>query len=140
MSDKKATIQELKEIVNEFRGRRGWENNDLKDVALSLVLESAEVMELFQWMDSDEVENSEKMRKAVGEELTDVLWWVLVMVGRLDIDLTEMFNEKMKKRDKKYPLEIFGSDKSGAEKKKAYYKIKARTRGGHPLAEQEDDA
>ena len=102
MSDIKA----LMEMVVRFRDARDWKQfNNPKDLALSLVLESAEVMEHFQWKNPSEIEEYLKSHKSdVGEELADVLYWVLLMGNDLGIDLVEAFTKKMVKNDKKYPI------------------------------------
>ena len=137
MNDKQMTLDELKKQIREFREARGWSCQNLKDCAISLGLEASEVLELFQWVESDEVRNNKKLKEAVGEELADVLWWVVVMADELGMEVAEVFEQKQKKREKKYGLEEFGKEIDKKKKKKAYYLLKARTRGGHPLAEEE---
>lgn len=136
MTDTHTTIDELREKVKTFRRKRGWKNEDPKDVALSLILEATELLEHFQWKTGSEVENEARLHGPICDELADVLWWVLVMSERLGIDVSDAFERKMKKNDEKYPAELFSKDKTAEEKRRAYYKIKAKYRGGHPLAEE----
>lgn len=135
MKDETTTIKQLRDRVDEFRKKRGW-RTDPKDVALSLVLEAAELMEHFQWMSGKEVAKNPKLYGPICDELADVLWWVLVMADRLDIDVTSAFEKKMKINEKKWPEEEFAGNKSREERRKAYYQLKAKHRGGHPLAEE----
>src|SRR3989304_692369 len=58
------------------------------------------------------------------------------MAESLHIDLAHAFEMKMKKNEEKYPEKIFASDVSEAERWRHYYRIKAKYRGGHPLAEE----
>lgn len=139
MSDTQTVIQELRDEVNEFRERREWENEDPKDIALSLILEAAELLEHFQWHTGEEVEEEARLYGPICDELADVLWWTLVMSDRLNIDLSKALRQKMEKNDKKYPVELFGKHRSSEEKRRAYYKVKAKTRGGHPLAEEDNE-
>ncbi|MFA7309564.1 MAG: nucleotide pyrophosphohydrolase [Candidatus Paceibacterota bacterium] len=90
----------------EFRDARDWKQfHNPKDVALSLVLEAAEVMEHFQWKSVEEMDEYVKTHKAeIADELSDVVYWVAVMASDLDIDLPPAFEEKIKKNDKKYPV------------------------------------
>lgn len=106
-NDKNSNIQDLKEVVSGFCEERDWgQFHNSKDLALSLMLESAEVLELFQWKNEGQVEEYAKTNKEeIGEELSDVLYWVLMMSNKLDIDLTEIFLKKMEKNAKKYPVE-----------------------------------
>ncbi len=136
MNDQETTIQTIKDIIEEFRTKRGWVKEDPKDVALSLVLESAELLEHFQWLSGDTVLNNPKIKKAIGEEMSDVLWWLVNLGQRLDIDISQAFEHKLSKNAEKYPEALFSPDVSEEERMKRYYKIKAMTRGGHPLHEE----
>jgi NTP pyrophosphatase (non-canonical NTP hydrolase) len=136
MKDETTTIKELRDKVNEFRKKRGW-RDDPKDMALSLVLEAAEVLEHFQWMSGEEVAKEARLMGPIGDELSDVLWWVLAMSERMGIDLASAFEKKMQTNEKKWPESEFGADKSREEKRRSYYRLKAKYRGGHPLAEEE---
>ena len=95
-----------KRIVS-FREARDWKQfHNPKDLALSLVLEATEVMEHFQWKNKDEVEKYVKInKKEIGEELADVLYWVLLMSHDLKIDSLAALDEKMKQNEAKYPIE-----------------------------------
>lgn len=89
-----------------FRDKRDWKQfHDPKNVALSLVLEVAEVLEHFQWKNQKEVENHIKENKdKLGEELADVLYWVLLMAEDLNIDIKKALEKKIKANEKKYPV------------------------------------
>lgn len=96
----------IKKIIT-FRDARDWKNlNNPKDVALSLVLEAGEVMEHFQWKNKEEIEKYIKTNKDdIGEELADVLYWILLMGHDLDIDVFDALDKKIKKNEEKYPVE-----------------------------------
>jgi len=100
-------ISELTKQIVDFRDARDWKQfHNPKDMALSLVLEAAEVMEHFQYKNPKEIEEYLKTnRKDVGEELSDVLYWVLIMSHDLGIDLKSAFQKKLKKIGEKYPVE-----------------------------------
>ena|SRR3989344_5658590 len=95
----------IKEIVK-FRDERNWKQfHNPKDMAISLSLEAAEVLEHFQWKTPQEIEKHLKSNKEeVADELVDTLYWVLLMVHDFDVDLQKEFERKMKKNAKKYPL------------------------------------
>ena len=90
-----------------FRDARDWKQfHNPKDVALSLVLEATEVMEHFQWKNKEEIEKYIKTNKTeIGEELADVLYWVLLMSHDLKIDILGALENKILKNEKKYPVE-----------------------------------
>jgi NTP pyrophosphatase (non-canonical NTP hydrolase) len=90
-----------------FRDARDWKQfHNPKDVSLSLVLEAVEVMEHFQWKNGKEmkkyvVEN----RDEIGEELADVLYWILLLSHDLKINILDALDKKISKNAAKYPVE-----------------------------------
>ncbi|MDD3998779.1 MAG: nucleotide pyrophosphohydrolase [Candidatus Shapirobacteria bacterium] len=100
-------INQLTNRIQNFIKERDWNQfHNPKDLALSLVLESAEVMEHFQWKNNEEMQTYIKSNKDdIGEELADVLYWVLLMGHDLDIDIKKAFEDKMLKNEAKYPID-----------------------------------
>ncbi|MCF2665228.1 nucleotide pyrophosphohydrolase [Oscillibacter valericigenes] len=90
--------------VLKFRDDRDWRQfHTPKDLAISLSLEAAELLELFQWSGAD-LEcpgNRDKLR----EELADVLSYCILMADVCGLDLDEIMNEKVTKNEAKYPVE-----------------------------------
>lgn len=100
-------IADLTRRIIEFRDAREWKQfHNPKDVALSLVLEAAEVMEHFQWKSMEDIDRYlEDHRDKVGEELADVLYWVLLLSYDMGIDIREALSKKMNMNEAKYPVE-----------------------------------
>lgn len=100
-------IKKLTEKIIAFRDARDWKQfHNPKDIALSLVLESAEVLEKFQWKNKEEIgEYINTHKDEIGEELSDVLYWVLLLSHDLKIDIAEALNKKMEQNERKYPVE-----------------------------------
>jgi NTP pyrophosphatase (non-canonical NTP hydrolase) len=101
-----ATLSELTDLVLHFREERDWKQfHNPKDQALSLCLEAAEVVELMQWRNGDELQvHLSSIRERLGEELADVLGWVLLLAHDQQIDLGEAFRRKIKLNSEKYPV------------------------------------
>lgn len=99
-------INELIKRIIAFRDAREWKQfHNPKDVSLSLVLEAGEVMEHFQWKNKEEMESYIKTNKSdIGEELADVLYWILLMSYDLKIDIFDALDQKIKKNEDKYPI------------------------------------
>ncbi len=99
-------IQQLTDDIIRFRNARKWKQfHNPKDLALSLVLEAAEVLEHFQWKNPGEIaDHVKKNRGDIGEELADTFYWVLLLARDLKIDIAEAFKAKMKKNAAKYPV------------------------------------
>lgn len=100
------SLNDLTKIIVAFRDKRDWKQfHNSKDVALSLVLEAAELMEHFQWKNKEEIEKHIKTNKEeIGEELADVLYWVLLMSHDLNIDVSIALEKKILKNEEKYPV------------------------------------
>jgi len=100
-------IKKLTEKIIKFRDKRDWKKfHNPKDLALSLTLEAAEVLEHFQWKSPEEiVEYIRTNKDEVGEELADVLYWILLMSHDLELDILEALERKIQKNQEKYPLE-----------------------------------
>lgn len=97
-------FDEIKKDIRSFCHERDWSQfHDPKNLALSLNLESMEVLELFQWTKDNQI-NPEKIDELPGE-LADVLYWLIMLSNHYDIDLMESLKNKMKKNREKYPIE-----------------------------------
>lgn len=100
-------LKKLAERVVKFRDARDWKQfHNMKDMAISLSLEATEVLEKFQWKDEEEIKNYlDSKKNDLGEELADVLYWVLLMSHDANVDLEKIFEEKMQKNENKYPVD-----------------------------------
>lgn len=100
-------IKYLTDKIKTFRNERNWKQfHNPKDVALSLMLEAGELMEHFQWKNQTEIDEYIKTAKEeIGEELADVLYWVLLMSTDLKIDIKKALEKKLKKNEDKYPVQ-----------------------------------
>ena len=102
-------IKNLTDKILEFRDRRDWKQfHTPENLAKSIDIEAAELLECFQW-------STDKFDKEdVKEELADVIIYCLLMADALDADVGEIVKAKLKKNDDKYPVE-----KSKGNSKKA---------------------
>jgi NTP pyrophosphatase (non-canonical NTP hydrolase) len=100
-------IKTITEKILKFRAERDWKQfHNHKDVALSLVLESAEVLEHFQWKSPQEVDqHAKEYKEELADELADVAIYLLELADNLGIDLPHAIEQKMLKNAKKYPVE-----------------------------------
>ena len=113
-------IKELTDKIIDFRDARVWKQfHNPKDVAISLSLEAGEVLEHFQWKSKEEIEEYIIGHKEeIGDELADVLYWVLLFSYDLQIDIAKALRKKIKKNKEKYPVEkARGSHKKYTELK-----------------------
>ena len=99
-------IKEIVSAIKKFRDQRDWmQFHNHKDMAISICLEAAEVLEHFQWKDSQEVkEYARKYRDKIGEELADVAIYLLELTDNLGLDFEDIIYKKLKKNSRKYPI------------------------------------
>lgn len=91
-------MEELKNIIEEFRKARGWDKVDTEDrLAKSIIIEAAELLEHFQW----QAEGYNKQE--VCDELADVLMYSLALCYHLGEDPKEIIKNKLIDVAKRYP-------------------------------------
>ena len=101
----KRVLAELTDLVLRFRDERDWKQfHNPKELAISLVVESAELLELMQWQQGEALEQALK-REPIIDELADVLHSLLLLAHDLDVDLDAALRQKLAKAAVKYPIE-----------------------------------
>ena len=91
--------------ILQFRDERDWRQfHNPKDLAISISLEAAELLEVFQWS-AEDVKCTEKMDK-IREELADVINYCVLMADACDLDIDEIVQAKIKRNNEKYPVEL----------------------------------
>lgn len=117
-------MKNIKEVVHAFMAERKWLNQPPADVAKSIVIEAAELLEHFQWtqffQENPEIDPAEK--EEIKEELADVLIYAIEMAILLECDIEDIVKAKLEKAAKKYPAKetvVLGS-KGYKGIKKAY--------------------
>lgn len=100
-------LNEMTDRLLAFRRERDWEQfHNPKDQIVSLSLEAAEMLELTQWREGEELERHLGANgELLADELADVLGWVLLIAADRGIDLAAAFEAKMRKNEAKYPIE-----------------------------------
>lgn len=104
MSDSK--LSELTAAVVRHRDERDWAQfHTPKELAISLCVESAELLSLMQWKTGQELEQTvAAKREAIADELADVLHSVLLLADHLQISLGDALLHKLEKDAAKYPV------------------------------------
>ena len=92
--------ESTKERIRKFTNDRDWDQfHSPANLAKSISIEANELLECFQWSDTDyDLEH-------VKEELADVIVYCQDMLDKLGLDEDEIVNAKMKKNEDKYPVE-----------------------------------
>lgn len=99
-------LDDLTKQIVAFRNARDWQQfHKPKDLAISLMLEAAEVAEHFQWKSDEEIlKHLECHQDELGAELADVLYWVLLMSHDFKINLHDALEQKLANNNTKYPV------------------------------------
>ncbi len=93
-------LEEVKQRIDKFNKDRDWDQfHTPANLAKSISIEANELLECFQWSDTNyDIE-------AVKEELADVMNYCIQMSMVLGVDIIDIINSKMDKTEKKYPVD-----------------------------------
>ena len=108
----------LRDKLRAFAEAREWDQfHSPKNLSMALIVEAAELMEHFQWLTEAQSGNLTAEKKAVvGEELADILMYLVRLSDKLDINLAEAALHKLEKNEIKYPADqVRGSAKKYSE-------------------------
>lgn len=100
-------ILNIQKQVSEFVEERNWcSSHNPKNLAMSIAIESAELMEIFQWKSNDESATISdlKVLEHIGEEIADVMIYCLSMANQFGMDAGEIIKDKIRKNVLKYPI------------------------------------
>lgn len=102
------TLADVQHRVGRFLEARGWPAQHApKNLAMSIAIEAAELMELFQWVDSFESDRwaaDRSRRQRIGEEMADVMIYCFSLAYRLGLDVAEILDDKIVRNGRKYPV------------------------------------
>lgn len=110
--DDVTTIEQLKKKITAFREARDWRKyNDPKSLAEALSIEAGELLEVFLWKNSTQIEEllhtDSRYREALSDEIADVFLYVLQIATDTEIDISRAVEKKMEKNARKYPVDAW---------------------------------
>ena len=112
VNDQSTPIEILKDAIRRFVAERQWEKyHNPKNLAISIGVESGELMEVFQWISPDtvkQIKKTSRLGEKVAEELSDVVIYCLMLAMALDIDVTTAVLTKIERNSTKYPAKEYG--------------------------------
>lgn len=109
MTDESTTLEALRQAVRDFVAAREWEPyHTPKNLAMSVAIEAAEIMEHMQWYDV--AESAARMRDpevhaAVGDEVADVLIYLLSLANAIDLDVSAAVHAKLLRNEQRFPVD-----------------------------------
>jgi NTP pyrophosphatase (non-canonical NTP hydrolase) len=111
MPDQTTTIADMRQAVDAFVDARDWHPfHNAKDLAVSIAIEAAELLEDVQWQDAAQVAETSvdpDARERVRQELADVLIYCLSLSNALEIDVSDAVRDKLVLSGRKYPSEAY---------------------------------
>jgi NTP pyrophosphatase (non-canonical NTP hydrolase) len=106
--DTSTTIADLKTAVQQFVHARNWETyHTSKNLAMSIAIEAAEIMEHFQWLSIEEGQQQmldPQVHAEVADELADVLIYCLSFANQAQIDITSSIEAKLARNEIRFPI------------------------------------
>ena len=97
----------LQQTLREFAAQRDWQPfHTPKNLSMALMVEAAELAEIFQWMtpeQSQAASHDKVERERIGDEVADVLLYLLQLADHCDVDLKRAVGRKLTKNAQKYP-------------------------------------
>ena len=111
-------IENIKQRLRGFSKDRDWDQfHSPKNLSMALIAEAAELVEHFQWITQAESNSLQREKlEEVAQELADIQIYLIRLADKLDIDLDEAVDSKIKLNEGKYPAaRVRGSSKKYSE-------------------------
>jgi len=103
MNDSETTFANVKQRLAEFNKERDWDRyHNPKDLAISLSIESAELLENFQWQppkDAEKIGNDPEKLGRIKDEMADMFIYLLILANRLEVDVASTVMQKIEKNE-----------------------------------------
>ena len=108
VADRSNNVIQILDKIKQFADARNWDKyHNPKNLSMALSGEVGELLEIFQWLNSEESSNlSNEDFAAAKEEIADIMIYLIRLADKLDINLEEAVNEKLKLNESKYPVEL----------------------------------
>lgn len=107
IDDGKTVLQDLKEAIDSFNRNRNWNSyHNAMNLAMSINIEAAELLEIFQWSDKRDADKKARLSHSehLREELADIFIYCINLANAYGIDISSCIIEKLQKNAKKYPV------------------------------------
>ena len=102
--------KKIQKLLREFARKRDWEQfHNLQNLAISISLESSELLEIFQWDKAEDIDlklKKKRIKEKISDEVADIMLYLLRFSDLAKIDIEKCCLEKIKKNEKKYPVSL----------------------------------
>ena len=108
-------MNDSQELIKKYLDERDWNNLVPADIAKSIMIEGAELLELFQWKNHtvEEINADPALKLNMQKEIADVVIYAIELAIHLDLDIGEAIKMKIEHNAKKYPASKIKDSKSG---------------------------
>jgi NTP pyrophosphatase (non-canonical NTP hydrolase) len=97
-------MQRLIDELRNFRDERDWRKfHTAKDLSISLCVEAAELLEIFQWHPAEAQPSPDQLRNA-RREVADVLIYLIYLCDALEIDILEAARAKVRENAARFGI------------------------------------
>ncbi|MFA4818915.1 MAG: MazG-like family protein [Patescibacteria group bacterium] len=127
-------MKKLEQRIHKYLKARGWHNLRPVDLAKSIMIEGAELLEIFQWenLSLEEVKRQPEKMEHIKKELADILIYALELSVLLGFDTEKIIRSKLAHTIKKYPAKLMKQNKQEPGTESLYWRIKkAHRRHAH---------
>lgn len=102
------SLAQLTQRLRAFAKARDWEQfHSPKNLAMALVAEAGELVEIFQWLsERQSAALTGEQRAGAAHEMADVLLYLVRLADRLDVDLISAAEQKLEINARKYPADV----------------------------------
>lgn len=123
-------MKELEKKIYKHLKDRNWHNLRPADVAKSIMIEGAELLELFQWenLSIEDVKKNKEKIEEIKKELADVLIYCIEMSVLLNFDTEKIIKRKLTHAGKKYPAKLMRNRTEEPGTESEYWRIKKEHR------------
>jgi len=109
INDNDTKISDLKKIIQTFSEDRDWDQfHNAKELVIGIVTEASELLQHFRFKTEKQIDDmfkNQEKRKEICQEISDVLYFLIRLAQRYDVDLSTELKDKMKKNEMKYPID-----------------------------------
>ena len=102
-------VSDIQAALRHFAAERDWQRfHTPKNLSTALMVESAELAEIFQWMTPEQSVHAHEdavVKQAISDEVADVLLYLLQVADRCEIDVERALRDKLARNALKYPVE-----------------------------------
>jgi NTP pyrophosphatase (non-canonical NTP hydrolase) len=98
-------LKKINQKIKNFVKEREWDQfHSPKNLSMALSVEASELVKIFQWLKESDFKKVDKQK--VADEIADILFYLLRISQKMNINIEKSFYAKLKKNIIKYPVSL----------------------------------